>query len=62
MAFGAVVLVGIVIAAIVGGIGGGSGVLSPYERGQQVGKGITPVALIAAAIGYIVQKRRLEKR
>jgi len=62
MAFGAAVLVGIVIAAIVGGIRGEPGALSPFERGQRIGQGITPVALIAAAIGYFVQKRRLDKR
>ncbi len=62
MCFGAAVLAGIVIAAIIGGIRGGAGALSPFERGQEVGKGITPVALIAAVIGYLVQSRRLQKR
>lgn len=61
MCFGAAVLVGIVIAAVIGGIRGEPGAMSPFERGQQVGKGITPVALLAAAIGYIVQSRRLQK-
>lgn len=62
MAFGAVVLAGIVLAGIVGGVLGGDGPLSPYERGQRIGQGITPLASIAAVIGYFVQRRRLDKR
>lgn len=62
MAFGAVVLVGVVVAAILGGIRGEAGGLSSFERGERLGQGITPAALIAAAIGYFVQKNRLAKR
>jgi hypothetical protein len=62
MAFGAVVLAGIVIAGIAGVVLGEGGALSPYERGQRIGQGITPAAIAAAAIGYFVQKRKLEKR
>lgn len=62
MAFGAVVLVGIVVIVVVSGIRGEPGTLSPFERGQRLGQGITPLALIAAAIGYFVQKRRLDRR
>lgn len=61
MAFGAVVLVGIVVIAIIGGISGNNG-MTPFQRGEAAGQALTPIALIAAAIGYVVQKRRLDKR
>jgi hypothetical protein len=31
-----------------------------FERGQMLGKGLTPIALVAGAIGYYVQKRRTD--
>ncbi len=60
--FGAVVLIGILIAGLVVAIQGTSGYETPFERGERMGQGIGPIALIAAAIAYIVQKRKLDKQ
>ncbi len=62
LCFGAVVLVGVVIAGIVGAMIGTPAGLTPFDRGERIGQGITPLALAVAAIGYYVQKRKLDKR
>ena len=58
--FGAVVLIGMVVGLAALGITGNLGD-RPFERGEKIGQGIGPLALVAAAIGYFVQKRKLEK-
>lgn len=34
----------------------------PFERGEALGRGLVPLALLGAAIGYVVQSRRLRAR
>ena len=58
--FGAVVLIGMVVGVVILSITGKLGDQS-FARGEKLGQGIGPLALIAAAIAYVVQKRKLEK-
>ncbi|MBL9017843.1 MAG: hypothetical protein JNL83_26895 [Myxococcales bacterium] len=57
--FGAVVLIGMVVSLAVMGITGTLGD-HPFERGEKLGQGLGPLGLIAAAIAYVVQKRKLD--
>lgn len=63
MAFGATILVGMVVALIVFFVSGrGAHGATPFTQGEAWGRPISIAALCAAAIGYLLQQRRLARK